>query len=258
MNLLRASENRFVAVNDDGTTAGVATISRLNLERIFEDRPIQYEINVKSDEEAKVLLLSAAATRARFLWEQDGKTSRVYAVLDPEDKTALEAVRMMGFKRYDGIVRMRKPINVKGVDTRLQPGFTRINDRLGNPEELRKCVRRYNDCFGHDVKPKSFMEIINKPDFVRMMVVNDRGLCGELLAWTQGNTGVIGVIQTAREYRRMGIASALVESARKYFEELGMDFMSFDMWRAAPGNRALAENAGFTEYKVLTLYPEMV
>lgn len=258
MNLVRVSENKFSAVTDDGRRLGTASISRLNLERIFPECPVQFEITVECPDECKVLLYSAAVTRARVLLSLEKSPCRAYCVLDPEDATALDVVRTLGLKSYDAVVRTAKPITERGVSYRLPEGYTFVNDFLGNRGEFARCLKRYNECFGRNEQPEWLEDLMAEDNFVRMMVINQKGLCGELLAWSRGDTGIVGVIQTARSCRRQGVASELIEQARLYFLERGMKQMIFDVWKSSPGCEALAVNAGFRDRKVLALYPEIV
>jgi len=257
MNLVRESENKFSVKEDSGRRLGTAKIARLNLERIFPDRPVQFEVTVDSEEAGKVLLYSAAVTRAMVLAAEETKPSRVYCVVQPGDATALETLRTLGLKNHDGIMQMRKPITERGVSYRLPEDYTYVNDYLNNKNEFVRCLKRYNECFGRSEKAEWLMDIRDEENFVRMMVVNSKGLCGELLAWSRGETGIVGIIQTARSCRRQGVASSLVEQARLYFLDRGMRYMTFDAWRASPGCVSLAVNAGFRDHKLMLMYPEI-
>lgn len=258
MRIRKTGENRFSVFDEKNKCLGRAVIERTVMERIFPDRPVQYKIRVSASETAKHLLYGAAITRAKVLAAKEPQACRVYADVDADDATALEVLKALGFKNYDGVVRMVKPVTDERVLATLPEGCTVVRDYLARETEFEKCLRRYNECFAEENDAAWLEELTEKPDFARLMLVSEEGICGEALVWSDGMTGVVGVLQTARAWRRKGVASYLLEDARKYFASLGLTRMSFDMWRASPGCPELAISAGFTEKQILKVYPEMV
>ena len=89
-------------------------------------------------------------------------------------------------------------------------------------------------------------------------MVSPDDLCGELLVWTEDGEGVIGIIQTARRWRRQGVASYLIEDARLYFASLGLSCSHFDVWLEAPGCLPLARGLGYTGEDPLMLYSSLI
>ena len=258
MIIQRVSQNKFAACDDEGRRAGTARVRRLVMDRIFPDRPVQYVIEVESSPESRHLLYGAAVSRARVLASEEPAAHRVYADVDGTDSLSLEILGALGFKNRDGIVRMVKPVTNERVLQQLPQGFTMVRDFLQNPAEFQKCLKRYNECFCAKNDASWLRSIMEYPNFARLMVVSQSGIASELMVWSSGSTGVIGIIQTARDMRGRGFATYLLEDARKYFAKLGLKSMSFDVWRASPGCMPLAESADFKASKILRVYPEMV
>lgn len=145
------------------------------------------------------------------------------------------------------------------MNVRLLPeGCAIVRDFLADETERRFFLERYNACFGMRCGEEWLEEITSQPDFARILMVSPDDLCGELLVWTEDGEGVIGIIQTARRWRRQGVASYLIEDARLYFASLGLSCSHFDVWLEAPGCLPLARGLGYAGEDPLMLYPSLV
>ena len=242
MKIKRSGENKYIALNDAGDRIGFCAVSRRELERIFPDAPTQYVIRVKCDDECRDLLYGAAVTRARLIALRHTEPCRIFAELEPGDTKGLEVIRALGFGGNDGVNRMVRRVT---------------DERVENEEERKKCLRRYNECFGADYDMAWLKKLSQKRDFARILMVSPTELCGELMVWSQGYTGVIGILQVARAWRRKGVGSYLVEDARKYFASIGLKDMTFDVWLSSPGCLPLAKKCGFRRGEMVKLYPKL-
>jgi GNAT superfamily N-acetyltransferase len=257
MIIKRANDNRYVAEDENGRQIGSCAVIRQVQPRIFPDRPVQYVIRVKCTDECRDLLYGAAVTRARILASKETEPCRVYADIDASAKEDIELIQALGFHVRDGIMRMRREVTDERVSVPAPPSCTIVRDFLENPEELKKCLRRYNECFGVNYNESWLENIASMPDFARILMVSPEGLCGEAMVWSRGDTGVVGIIQTARAWRRQGVATYLMEDARKYFSSLKLKHMTFDAWVLAPGCVPLARKCGYRKGEMLTIYPEL-
>ena len=255
MKIKRISVNKFAAYDDIGICRGQCVIRRRDLSRVYPDRPIQYEIVVSCDEDSRDLLWSAALTRARVVAAEEPLPSRVFTVLSPNDGETGELLTALGMKTDDGIVRYKKRVTGEKIYLPVPEGCAIRRDFLGKEDEMRKCLTRYNETFAREEKRDWLEEIASRPDFARILMVSPEELCGEALLWRSGSTGIIGVLQTVPKWRRQGVASYLMEDARKYFESIGVTNMAVDVRLSAPGNRALARKSGFSAGDTLTVYP---
>ena len=257
MIIKRINDNRYVAEEENGKQAGSCSVSRMEQPRIFPTRPVQYVIRVKCSDECRDLLYGAAVTRARILASKESGPCRVYADIAATAKEDLELIQALGFHVRDGIMRMHREVTNERVTVPAPRNCTIVRDFLENPEELKKCLRRYNECFGVEYREKWLESIASLPDFARILMVSPEGLCGEVMVWSRDDTGVIGIIQTARAWRKKGVATYLLEDARKYFASLGLKRMTFDVWLSSPGCLPLARKAGYRKGEMLSIYPEL-
>ncbi len=182
----------------------------------------------------------------------------MYAEVGVGDERALEVLHALGFSDGDGVVRTYRRVTGQ-MNVRLMPeGCTIVRDFLADETERRFFLERYNACFGMRCGEEWLEEITSQPDFARILMVSPDDLCGELLVWTEDGEGVIGIIQTARRWRRQGVASYLIEDARLYFASLGLSCSHFDVWLEAPGCLPLARGLGYTGEDPLMLYPSLI
>ena len=79
-----------------------------------------------------------------------------------------------------------------------------------------------------------------KEGFSRTVMVSPDGLAGEMLAWLEEGEGVIGYLYTAPTFRRQGVARYLLDLARSYFLDAGLQDSRMDVWqRLCPPCRPL-------------------
>lgn len=258
MRIKRVSENKYAAYDEDFNRVGTCTVRRRELSRIFPDRPVQYEIIVNCNEESRYLLWGAAVTRARMLAESQRMPSRVYTCLSPENSEERQILTDLGFTETDMIIRTVKPVTDEQVNLPIPYGCTIVRDYLTNENEIRKCLTRYNECFGTNESRSWLIGLSEKPDFARILMVSPDELCGELMVWRSGKNGVIGIIQTARKWREKGVAGYLIEDARKYFATMDLENILFDVWLASPGCKELARSSGFKKGSIIELRPEIL
>jgi len=256
MRIVRESDNRYTAYDDNNIEAGFCTVTRRELPRIFPERPVQIEICVSAGNDSRFVLYGAAVTRARFLAQQEKQPCRVYAVVEPSETADLSVLQELGFERSDGVCRMTRGIPGAIQSIELPQNMIVIKDTLESETEKQKCLRRYNECFGENKDMDWLDELTLKSGFTRILLVSDR-LCGEVLLWSTGLEGIVGVIQVPQALRRNGYATLLMEESRKYFASTGMEKITFDAWRRSPGCWKLAAKAGFTPSKMILEYPEM-
>lgn len=252
-----APENTFVARSDRNRILGACTVSLRRMKMLFPDCPLQYVIRIDSDDSAKAALFGAAVAHIRMLHFQKNAPARAYAEVEVGDEESLRVLEALGFYVSDGVIRMHRKVTGEDNYHLLPSGCTIVRDFLNDPMERRFFLERYNSLYDLNNDEAWLEEIISQPDFARILMVSTEDLCGELLVWTENGKGVIGMIQTARRWQRMGVASYLMDDARLYFKSIGITDAQMDVWRSAPGALPLAYAAGYTGETPILLYPEM-
>jgi Acetyltransferase (GNAT) family. len=100
-------------------------------------------------------------------------------------------------------------------------------------------------------------DYIDRDDFARIIIIDTKGLAGEILCWSDDNIGVIGFLHVAQKMRHLGIGSALVSLAAQHFEALDLRAAEISLRTKTPFIQVLLEKLGFCETKKLVLYPGM-
>ena len=249
-------ENSFIAYDDLKQDVGSCTVEARHMS-MFPECPWQIVISAQDDERALHVLYGAAVARARVLAQEMGVHARVYAEVPVGDEAALSVLEALGFACEDGVSRMYREVTNRPNIKHLPEGCTIVRDFLADAEERKFFLERYNACFGTKYDEEWLDELTGRNDFARILMVSPDDLCGELAVWSEDGAGVIGMIQTAKRWRRRGVATYLLEDARLYFDSLGLDYSRFDVWMQSPGCPELAMHADYSDGDPVILYPFM-
>ena len=248
-------DNSFVAY-DDGKKLGFCTVSPRKM-MLFPDCPQQYVLNAGGKQDGLPLLYGAAIAHARTLAMKSGRHARIYAEVDKNDKASMDMLRVFGFEEGDGLRRTYRPLNDRKNLIPKPENCIVLRDFIRVPEERRYFLDRYNSYYGCRKDETWLEEMTYRPDFARILLVSPDGLCGELLTWREDDVGVIGFVQTAAKWRRMGVASYLMEDARLYLYSAGLRYARFDVWENVPGCARLAVRNAYAGREMVKLYPQM-
>ena len=252
-----SAQNTFVARDDSRVLLGICTVSPRDMGAMFPDAPKQFVIHARGDERSLHVLYGAAVAHARVLAARHPGRSRIYAEVNVGDEASLSVLGALGFSNNDGVMRMYRRVNGNRNLARLPEGCTIVRDFLADPTERKFFLERYNACYGLSNDDNWLSELAEQQDFARILMVSPNDLAGELLVWNEDGVGIIGIIQTARKWRRKGVATYLLEDARLYFHSLGLTFSQFDVWIKSPGALPLAKTAGYSGGDPIYLYPEL-
>lgn len=247
-------ENSFVCIDElTGKTAGACTIYTDDNPALFPARPFHVRLQLDGsplpDE-----LLGASIARARAIAAQSGKFSRVYTRCEPDDDATLDALRVMGFKDNDGLVRMRLTLPCV-ADYRLPTSCVVVRDNLSDPMEQKFFLERYNELYNTDHSFEWLRSFIARDGFMRILSVSPTGMAGEILIWQEDVTGVIGYVQTARRWRRLGVGSCMLGLACEEFEKRRLFIAEANVRVRIPHILHTMEKMGFKQTELLMRYP---
>lgn len=247
-------ENTFVAI-DDATGAQVAacTIYTDDNPALFPARPMQVRLQLDGDSLPDELM-GAAIARARAICAQSGKFARLYTRCDPDDDAMLEALKPMGFKDNDGLVKLQLKLPCD-ADYRLPTGCVVVRDDLSDPMEQKFFLERYNELYNTTHDFEWLRTYIDRPGFMRILTVSPTGMAGEILIWQENYAGVVGYIQTAKRWRRMGVGSCMLGLACEAFEKHRLLVAEASVRVRVPHVLRMMEKMGFKQTELLMRYP---
>jgi ribosomal-protein-alanine N-acetyltransferase len=127
-------------------------------------------------------------------------------------------------------------------------------------------VRRWERHRDHDRIPEIYAAAFGRPPWpneweqfdhfdpsgVFVAESSDSGAgVGFAICFRRGTAGYISVVAVRPEYRRRGIASALVRAAADYLASLGLRLLRIDAYADAPAAVATYRSLGFEVYQTL-------
>ncbi|MEA4897623.1 hypothetical protein ACH6CV_00415 [Bacillota bacterium Meth-B3] len=249
-------QNTFVAYDDLEEELGQAVVIESHLAVLCAGRPHHLMIRTQCESEARDALIGAATARALQLARMEpGLAARVYTECEPDDENRMRALEALGYRDDDGLVRMRKHLSRGPIVKPLPAGCTIVRDYLIDEDESRFFIERYNLTFARTRDLNWLKSLKALPNFARLLVVANTGLAGELLTWSDGDAGVVGIICVAPAWQRKGAASYLLELSRLYWLDKGLREAYFDVWTRLTGAVRLAATSGFRPEKMLMRYP---
>ena len=247
-------ENTFVAVDEvSGSTICSCVIYCDDNPVLYPARPFQVRLQLEG-EEMLDQLLGAAVARARAICAQSGKFSRLYTRCDPDDQAILDALAPMGFKDNDGLVKMQLTLPCDS-DYRLPAGCVIVRDDLSDPMEQKFFLERYNELYNTEHDFEWLHSFIEREGFMRILTVSPTGMAGEILIWQEDYCGVIGYIQTAKRWRRMGVGSCMLGLACEEFEKSRLLVAEANIRARIPYALKMMEKMGFRQTDLLMRYP---
>lgn len=250
----RQIENCFEAIDEhSGSKLGGCTIYTQENESLFPARPVRVYMEIEGDP-APDALLGAAVARAKEVAALYKRPSRIFTQVEPDDEARLTSLTALGFRDNDGLVDMQRRLPyVYGVE--LPAGCVTVIDDLDDPLEQKYFLERYNLLYGEENDFEWLQALRSHAEFKRILIVAPTGMAGETVIWQEGKKGVVFWLHTARKWRRMGIAHALLDLACKEFTRNNMDYVSAEIQARIPNLLKVMEAADFKQTKLIMRYP---
>ena len=247
-------ENTFVDIDDrTGERLGACTIYCDENAALFPARPLQVRLQLEGDP-VRPQLLGASIARGREICSASGKLSRLYTRCAPDDAALMENLAAMGFQDNDGLVRLQLRLPLE-ADFKLPAGSVVVQDELGDPEEQKFFLERYNELYNTAHDFEWLHSYIDRDGFTRILTVSPNGIVGEVLLWREGYTGVIGYIQTSKRWRHMGVGSCMIGLACAECEKQKLYCVEANARARIPYVLKLFEKMGFRQEELLMRYP---
>ena len=247
-------ENIYQAFDDvTGSVVSSCIVYSDDNPALFPARPLQVRLQLDG-EPLPDELLGAAFARARAICAESGKFARIYTRCDPDDEITLDALRPMGFKDNDGLVKLQLKLPCT-ADYRLPTGCVVVRDDLSDPMEQKFFLERYNELYNTDHDYEWLRSYIDRPGFTRILTVSATGMAGEILIWKENHIGIIGYIQTAKRWRRMGVGCCMLGLACEEFEKVDLMAAEASVRVRVPHILRTMEKMGFKQTELLMRYP---
>lgn len=247
-------ENTFFAVDErTGDQLGAAVLYIEENPTLYPVRPMQIHIQLDGPTLPDALL-GAAVARAKDVAMRSGQFCRIYTHCAPDDDALLEQLTLLGFRDNDGLIRMQLRLPA-GQRSKAPAGCAVVRDQLEDTLEQKYFLERYNRLFNTQHDLAWLRQYIDRRDFQRILTVAPTGMAGEVLLWREGYSGVIGYIQTAKRWRRLGVGAYMLSLACEAFEQQNLYCAEANIRARFPHMLKLMSGAGFTQSELLMRYP---
>lgn len=250
-------ENAFEVLDETGMKCGSAVVVEYINHVILTERPLNYYISINaSSERAFDMLMGAALARSLVLRKRNpGLRARIYAPCQPHDAVRLRGFQDFGFQNDDAIIRMRRIL----MDSDKMP-----NPPVGcmiapvvqeSEEDYAGLLRRMN-AYSVTERSADWLRGLQQEQLFTVAGVwqQDR-LLGEMILTAYGAEGRIEMMYTRPEFRRRGVATALIAHAGKILLASGIRGLYADVWRRNWQAMSLFGTLRFESVSPTVLYP---
>ena len=247
-------ENTFIAYEaQTAKRVAACTIFCDENPSLYPTRPFQARLQFDG-EPLPDQLLGAGVARGLEICSASGVNARLYTRCDPDDDALMETLLSMGFSDNDGLVRMQMRLPCAS-DYHLPSNCVVVKDDLSDAMEQRYFLERYNELYNTRHDFQWLHSFIDRPGFMRILSVSPTGMAGEILIWQEGNSGIIGYIQTSKRWRHMGIGRCMIGLACEEFEHSRLYYAEANVRARIPHVLRLMEGMGFKQAELLMRYP---
>lgn len=247
-------EDTFEAIDErTGETLGRCEITMQENANLFPNRPVRVYLELDGTP-VQDALLGAAIARAKEIAIAAKQPARIFTQIEPDNTAFLEALTVFGFKDSDGLVRMRRRTAAKN-ESRMLDGCVEVWDDLDDSLEEKFFLERYNQLFNED-NDLEWLDVFRAhTGFKRLLIVSPAGMVGEAAICENEGCGEILWLNTAKKWRRKGVAHHMLNLACAEFEKRGLKFTQADVQARIPGILHVMESAGFSQDSLLMRYP---
>ena len=250
-------ENAFQVLDDMNIQCGSAAVVEYINHTILPERPLNFYISVTaSTERAFDMLMGASLARSiQLRWRYPDLRARIYAPCKPHDAQALRTFEDFGFQNDDAIIRMRRILSEMDKPVGAPVGCSIAPIALNAEGDLSGLLSRIN---AYSVMERSMdwlMRLQQDQIFTVFGVWQEARLLGELVLTAYGAEGRVEMLYTRPEYRRRGVATALLAHAGQILLQNGIRSLNAEVWRRNQRAMRLFETTRFDSVSAIVLYP---
>lgn len=250
------AENTFEAIDErSGAQLGACTIYVSRNAELFPNRPVRIYLEIQGNP-APDALLGASIARAKEIGRQCKQPCRIFTRVDAADRKGMETLAAFGFKDSDGLVRMRRELDV-GFEAPPPLGSAVVTDDLEDPIEQGYFLDRVNQLYNEEYGSDYLEEFMQHEQLRRILIVSPLGMQGEIVTWQEGETGVISWLHVAKKWRGKGVARCLIELACEQFAGRKLKFAQAEIQARIPNLLHVLEHCGFRQAELVERYPGM-
>lgn len=239
-------ESCFIVRDDSGMELGQGLLIIKPMMDLLPERPLNIIFEIDAHPAAMDMLYGALMVRARMLHSRRGNLpARLVVPCALDDIQKYNFYMGVGFDDTDGeeLFRSVVPSHVREMPPPLGTGMIPIPMRL--QMDIEALVLRMNRYTGEIWNLSRFEQIMNTQHFTALAVYNGEELCGEVIVSGQGQEAMIEGLYVLSNWRRQGVALALLTSALSELSQHGVKFLYCRAIRRNARALSFMRRAGF-------------
>ncbi|GHU74744.1 hypothetical protein AGMMS49992_17100 [Clostridia bacterium] len=249
-------ENIFVATDNNGQRIGMAAVVEFVNHQLLPDRPLNYYLLIEGFTRARDMLFGAAFTKAMILRRKRPELpARIYASCSPRDPERLMFFTEQGLVNDDAEVIVRGILQQDGHAPKPPVGCRLAYTSLDTSEQCEKLLARINPYSATRHAQDWLAKAQQNPVFASMGILEEDEILGEVIVSGYGPEGQILMLYTQPQYRRRGVARALIAGAQTYLMQESCRSVTAQVWLRNHPAVEFFRAAGFTQTAQAVLYP---
>lgn len=251
-------ENAFLALDDTGEKLGTASVIEYYNVALLPHRPLNYYLRLhmrQDDERALDMLMGGLLARSLQLAARQTASARIYMPCQPGDTKLLRALQAFGFQNDDAEIFMRKILNASEKVVQPPVGCVIRPVLMENEQDYDGLLARVTP---HSLMARSrgwLLRMAEEQFFGVFGVWQESRLLGEIILTAYGTEGRIEFVYTRPEYRRRGVARALIAHASDLMLQRGQHVLYAEVWRRNERAMPLFQQMHFDSAMPIVLYP---
>ena len=227
-------ENVFIAVDEMGTQVGYGYIIYQYQEHLYPDCPINMYFTIDSQPAGRYLIFGALIARARQLRDNNPNVHAcAYTGINPEDNMSREFYVHNGMSCDETENTYR--LTMLGGDGRIPMGTSVEPTPLNTIDDQQALLNRLQANDVSYIDMNYLHQIMRLPHFQAIGMFNGNALVGEAIVAGTGNACELQAIYINPNYRRQGLAKALLGRCMAMMSAEGvMNFTARFVTRSAP------------------------
>lgn len=250
-------ENAFQVLDESGAKCGSGVVVEYVNHILLPDRPLNYYISINAlTERAFDMLIGAVLARSMELRTRNPKLpARIYAPCRPHDANLLRNLQAFGFKNDDAVIRMRRILSDAMRPVNPPVGCAISPTVLAAEQDFDGLLGRVN-AYSVIANSRDWLTRLRQEQlFAAFGVWQQARLLGEVILTAYGAEGRIETLYTRPEFRRRGVAMALLSHAGQILLHNGIRSLNAEVWRRNRPAMSLFQTARFESVSPTILYP---
>lgn len=247
-------ENVFLIADSANVTIAEGFLIHTYHPYLFAERPVNMFLSVNSKGPGRDMLLGALLARAHQLRAQTPQLrTRVFAQVNVQDAPMMSFYMDGGFQADDAldVVELHVPNAKPNAPMGYDLGYVPLSSAI----EQQTFILRMNT-YRLDVLQQGLLQrYMAMPHFLALYMSRGREIVGEIVFTGEGGAAKLIGLYIMPNYRRMGLAKALIATGMRHLEEQGVTHFEGDIIRRNIAQCRLGKSCNATFIRTACFYP---